>query len=155
MNVRQAMEGAAAVRRRGAQRRLALVGLAVAAALGYLVVAGMRGATAYHLTVSELKARGQAAVGESARVAGTVDGACVSRNGGQTVLAFRLRDEVESLAVVHRGAAPATFGDGAEAIVEGRLLADGTFEAKTLMLRCPSRYESGTPLYHNQPGCGR
>jgi cytochrome c-type biogenesis protein CcmE len=42
--------------------------------------------------------------------------------------------------VNYRGALPDTFEKGAEVIVEGRM--DGTaFTAKTLMTKCPSKYE--------------
>ena len=36
---------------------------------------------------------------------------------------------------------PDTFKAGAEVIVEGGLRPDGSFQAKTLMTKCPSKYQ--------------
>ncbi|MGL4649226.1 MAG: cytochrome c maturation protein CcmE, partial [Caldilineaceae bacterium] len=39
------------------------------------------------------------------------------------------------------GPRPDNFQRAAEAIIEGELLANGDFQADTLLLKCPSRYE--------------
>ncbi len=148
-------EWAAGGRRKRSQWRLLAGTLVAVAAIGYLIVSGIRGATVYSLTIPELKARGQAAVGQGARVSGTLDGGSVSWDASTLSLRFRLRDGNELLAVQYKGAKPDMFNDGAETIVEGKLLDDGTFEAKTLQLKCPSKYESGTPVYATPPNGGR
>jgi cytochrome c-type biogenesis protein CcmE len=40
-------------------------------------------------------------------------------------------------------------------IVEGRLGADGTFRATTLLAKCASRYENAPEKYRNAPGYQR
>jgi len=121
----------------------------------FLVLSGMRGATVYSLTIGELKARGQAGVGQGVRVAGVLDGNSVSWDAQALRLEFQLKDQGERLTIVHQGVKPDMFKDGAEVIVEGRLLADGTFEASKLLLKCPSRYESGAPVYETRSEPGR
>ena len=135
------------VRRKGSQIRLLAVALVALAGMAYLIVSGMQGATVYSLTIPELKAKGQAAVGQGARVAGILDGSSVSWDADSLMLKFTIRDGSQALSVVYKGVRPDMFNDGAETIVEGKLLPDGTFEAKTLMLKCPSKYESGTAVY--------
>ena len=46
------------------------------------------------------------------------------------------------LAVNYHGIIPDTFVDGADVVVEGALSTDGTFDAHTLLAKCPSKYES-------------
>src|SRR5829696_473435 len=62
--------GAAATRRRGKGLQLAIVGLVILAAVGYLVYSGLR-TNVYYQTVSELQAGG-AAGGKQVRLAGNV-----------------------------------------------------------------------------------
>ncbi|MDE3013573.1 MAG: cytochrome c maturation protein CcmE, partial [Gemmatimonadota bacterium] len=42
----------------------------------------------------------------------------------------------------YRAALPDTFTDKSEVVLEGRLRADGVFEATTLLTKCGSRYEA-------------
>ena len=53
--------------------------------------------------------------------------------------------------VVYRGIAPDTFTDGVDVVVEGRLGADGTFRATTLLAKCASRYENAPDKYPGSP----
>jgi len=70
---------------------------------------------------------------------------------------FRLDDGsgAEPIRVRYRGIAPDTFADGVDVIVEGRLGADGTFRATTLLAKCASRYENAPEKYRNAPGYQR
>ena len=57
---------------------------------------------------------------------------------------FLLQDKDDAgltLPVVYKGAVPDTFKAGAEVIVEGGPQPDGRFMAKTLMTKCPSKYQ--------------
>lgn len=139
-------DGAVAERRRqGPPRKVVIAALIAVAALVYLIAVGMRGATVYSLTVSELKAQGAAAVGQGVRVSGILDGDSVTFDGQELVLAFTLRDGDEALPVVYEGVKPDNMRDDGEVIVEGRLQPDGTLQAKSLMFKCPSKYEAADP----------
>lgn len=46
------------------------------------------------------------------------------------------------LPVSYRGVVPDVFGPDVDVVVEGKLTTAGTFEATTLLAKCPSRYES-------------
>lgn len=146
---------AAEGRRKGTQKKLIIVALVAVAAIAYLIISNVQGAAAYSVTISELKAKGPDVVGKGVRVAGLLDGSSVSWEARETMLRFTLRDQAESLAVAYRGVKPDMFNDGAEVIVEGKLLPDGTFEAKNLMLKCPSKYEAGSSGQANSPTPGR
>ena len=104
--------------------------------LGYLVFSGLSENTVYFLNVSEARAATADKL-QAARLFGTVapDGPGAS---------FLLQDKDDAgltLPVVYKGAVPDTFKAGAEVIVEGGLQPDGRFMAKTLMTKCPSKYQ--------------
>ncbi len=136
----------AGARRKGVSKRLVVAALVAVAAIAYLIVSNVRGAATYSLTVSELEAKGPSLAGKGVRVSGLLDSSSVFWDAEKTLLKFTIRDEGASLAVAYHGTRPDMFNEGAQVIVEGKLLPDGTFEAKNLMLKCPSKYESGTPV---------
>jgi cytochrome c-type biogenesis protein CcmE len=43
--------------------------------------------------------------------------------------------------VVYRGVVPDTFQESGEVVVEGGLGSEGVFRARTLLAKCPSKYE--------------
>ena len=122
--------------------RLLLGGAAVALVVAYLILSSTRGATVYALTIHELKSRGQSGYDQGVRVGGTVDGQSIRWDDRRMLLSFNLVDGADSLPVQYQGGQPDMFRDGAEAMVEGRLQPPGVFEAKKLLLKCPSKYEA-------------
>lgn len=133
---------AAGARRKGPPTKVLAVGLVAVAAIVYLVFFGMQGATVYSLTIPELLAKGPEAVGQGLRVTGMLDGESVSFDPQAVLLSFNLVSEGQTLPVVHKGVKPDNMRDDAEVIVEGKLRADGIFEASSLMFKCPSKYEA-------------
>ena len=117
-----------------------LGGIIVALAVAYLVFSGTQGAMVYYLTVGEVKARGEQA--GYVRVAGTVVDGSIVRDDKTTTVRFVIADGSETLPVVYNQVPPDAFKDGASVVVEGRMTPDGTFEAKQLLAKCPSKYES-------------
>ena len=122
-------------------------GLLVLASASYLMASSIGETGMYYLTPNELAARidkdpsfRETGVKIGARV---VSGTIEREPGGRLVL-FVMPDSSgqHSYPVVYRGIAPDTFTDGVDVVVEGRLSADGTFEATTLLAKCASRYEN-------------
>ena len=63
------------------------------------------------------------------------------QGGGVSFLLEDKDDTGKTLLVVYRGQVPDTFKAGAEVIVEGGMSPEGRFKAKTLMTKCPSKYQ--------------
>jgi cytochrome c-type biogenesis protein CcmE len=125
------------------RKRFLIVGLAVAIALGYLGFTAFQGASMYYLTVDELLARNETAYGERVRLMGKVQDDSVVRNPETNTLRFAVTDEDgTSLPVVYSGMVPDAFKHGADVVVEGSLTRAGTFEADSLLVKCPSKYEA-------------
>jgi len=125
------------------RKRFLIVGLAVTIALGYLGFTAFQGASMYYLTVDELLARNDAAYGERVRLMGRVADDSVVKNSETNTLRFDVTNEGgTSLPVVYSGMVPDAFKQGADVVVEGSLTRAGTFEADSLLVKCPSKYEA-------------
>ncbi len=63
------------------------------------------------------------------------------------ILTFRISQENASIPVTYIGkdTLPDDFKDGANAIVEGNYLADGTFRAQQVQAKCASKYKAVPP----------
>ncbi len=125
-------------------RRIRLiVGLAVivAAASVLLWLAIGRGAV-YYYSVTELLAKGGA---EGVRVSGELEGGSLADDGrgGSTFIIYDRDRPADKLAVVYSVALPDHFEDkpGFEVVAEGDYDGNGTFQARTLITKCPSKYE--------------
>lgn len=108
-----------------------------------LAISGLEESKAYYQTVSELKEMGAKAQGRRVRVAGNVVPGTIERHE-QGVVTFDIDYEGEVLPIryVGRGPLPDTLVDRAQAVAEGTLVADGSFEATLVQAKCASKYEA-------------
>lgn len=108
-----------------------------------LAITGMEESKAYYQTVPELKAMGVKAEGRRVRVAGNVVVGSIERQAEGVVL-FVIDYEGDTLPVryVGRGPLPDTLVDRAQAVAEGTIEPDGTFEATLVQAKCASKYEA-------------
>lgn len=110
---------------------------------GYLVYSGLTENSMYFLNVSEALAAPQDKL-KAARLFGTVAGKDLTPAESGPGVTFRLEDKdntAQTLLIRYKGAVPDTFKPGAEVIVEGGMTPEGVFAAKTLMTKCPSKYQ--------------
>jgi cytochrome c-type biogenesis protein CcmE len=116
-----------------------LLGIAiVVVAAAYLALSTARG-SAYYLTVDELEKQGPSA--RTVRVAGVIKPESIAWDARGLNLSFDITDSGGVLNVTYHGARPDMLRDGAEVVVEGKYVASGKFEARQLLLKCPSKYE--------------
>ena len=120
--------------------RILIVGLLVALVAGYLVYSAARGSAAYYMTIEEVKQQG--ASERTVRVTGNVVGESIVWEPLDMRLQFEIEDGVGRLPAVYQGSRPDMFRDGAQVVLEGRYSPQGTFEARTMLLKCPSKYEA-------------
>lgn len=135
---------ATAVRSAAANRRMkfAVGGVVTLAAVVYLIVNALATTGQYYLTIGEVRARGESIYGRPLRVSGNVVTDSIEWDAPNLILKFNIADESGTLPVVFHGPKPDNMErEGSQAIVEGKLNADGVFQAHTLLLKCPSRYE--------------
>jgi cytochrome c-type biogenesis protein CcmE len=128
-----------------ASHKVLLAGALVVGTVGFLMASGIKETGVYFVTPSELAAK--IAADPSFRDVGVKMGAkvvtgTIERDVGTQTIRFQVTDGQTTYPVAYRGLAPDTFTDDVEVVVEGRLQADGTFRATTLLAKCGSRYEA-------------
>ncbi len=136
----------------------AIYAVALALFLGglvYLVFSGLTENSVYFLNVSEALAEDRTQI-RQARLFGKVSPLNLVITEGKLGTSFDLIDKMDadkSLRVNFKGALPDTFKENVEVIVEGAFTSDGqTFMAKTLVTKCPSRYEEQSREMERQKG---
>jgi cytochrome c-type biogenesis protein CcmE len=142
----------------------------ILAAVVYLIASSTQASAEYFMTVDELKADGESAYGKSLRLSGAVIGDTVQYDADTLTLTFEIahvtgdNKEIERqgglalvlyqavndpsrqrVKVVYVGPKPDLLRSEAQAIVTGKLNADGVFIAEELLLKCPTRYEEAVP----------
>lgn len=140
--------------------RLAIGIALVASALGYLVYAGTKDNLVYYYEVDEVQAAA-ARTGGKLRISGDVVEGSIVRDEEAREIRFSIRrstmgqaaaDEETaaptgaSIPVAYAGTVPDIFREGIQVVVEGKMGSDGTFEAETLLAKCPSKYQEAGQL---------
>ena len=156
---------------RTGQRKFLLGGLLIVAAIVYLIASSTQAAAQYYLTIDELFAKGDSVGDRDIKISGVVDGDTIQYDIKNLTLRFTIAnvpadlDEIEEagglaealhialddpqgtrLEVEYIGVMPDLLRHEAQAIVTGRMDADGIFHADELLLKCPTRYEDEVPL---------
>jgi Cytochrome c-type biogenesis protein CcmE len=151
-------------------RKTLIAMLVIAVALIALLIATTRSSTQYFLTVSELQSGETDMTGRNVRMSGVVLGDTIVYDPQTLDLTFevaqipgdhRVINEMGGMAVVlekaaadptlpritihYNGVKPDLLKHEAQAIVSGSLDVNGIFQAKELLLKCPSKYESALP----------
>lgn len=126
-----------------AGRKKFIVGAAIImVAIVFLSWNAFQSTAVYYLTPTELLDQQASMYGEEMRLAGTIDKRSAEWNPEAVMLKFDVIEGRNTVPVVYNGPKPDTF-DLAEAVtIEGLYRQDGVFEARNLLLQCPSKYEA-------------
>jgi cytochrome c-type biogenesis protein CcmE len=152
------------------RNKFLLGGLLILAALIYLIVSATRATAEYFMTVDEVTNSGQSMIGRSLRISGAVVGDTIQYDPQTLTLTFEVahvpgdNNEIEAegglaavlhaavvdsgrsrIKVIYTGPKPDLLKNEAQAIMTGRLDADGVFHADELLLKCPTRYQEAVP----------
>ena len=140
--------------------KFGILTVVILAALGWLAMDGINQAATYYVTIAELDAIDQAAA-KRIRVGGDVVPNSIVRNGDRVEFTIEQAEEgvpARTLSVVYTGndPLPDTFRDRAQALCDGKLRADGVFEAQKIQAKCASKYEvnpgeGASPTYESAP----
>ncbi|MCJ7715380.1 MAG: cytochrome c maturation protein CcmE [Anaerolineales bacterium] len=158
--------------RQGNKIKFIIGGVVIVAAIIYLMVSSLSANVQYFLTVEELVSKQVTGeiTGRNVRASGAVlgdsiqydmdtlelsftivhvpgDNQLLEQEGG---LASALHNAVmdpgrPSIEVVYYGAIPDLLQNEAQAIITGKVLASGVFEADEILLKCPTKYEGSVP----------
>ena len=120
-------------------------GLLILGAIAYVTISSFQTNAIYYLTLKELNAQRGSLINQPVRVNAPLDKSSIQFDDKTLILKFNLKDDNLVLPVVYKGVKPDTFEQGGSVVAEGKLGQDGTFQASTLLVKCPSKYEAGTP----------
>ena len=129
-----------------AKQRLIGVTILIFVAIGALIgLTRLGNATATPVTIADVISD-ESLAGKQIEVTGqVVAGSWIS---GATPFIFEIEDaeggDGERVRIVWDDVVPGSFGDGTTATVTGTIAEDGSVEAKYLVTKCPSKYESAT-----------
>ncbi|CAB1128989.1 Cytochrome C biogenesis protein CcmE [Candidatus Hydrogenisulfobacillus filiaventi] len=124
------------------QLRLYAGTAAVVAAILYLGWMGARNFSNYFMPVNQYRAEYARYAGKVVRVQGRLLGSSVRFNPRQGTLRFTLLAHGASLPVLYTGPVPNEKFKNTDAIVEGRMDAQGVFVADKLAIQCPDHYQA-------------
>jgi cytochrome c-type biogenesis protein CcmE len=122
------------------RRKLLVGGAVIAAALGYMIYAGVSQSAVYAVTPSEIQAAPVS--GKTYRLMGLVTRGSLKWEPRTLDLTFTLTDGKATVPVRHKGTAPDLFGEGRGAVVEGRWSPEGYFKAVLILAKHSEEYKA-------------
>ncbi|HLN14688.1 MAG TPA: cytochrome c maturation protein CcmE [bacterium] len=132
---------------RGARRTAVFVigTIVLILSLAYLVYGGIQQGATYWVTVSELQQRAPGTLPARVRLGGTVQPGTIRWDASHRHLTFMVTDGQHALPVAYSGVVPDIFAEGRQVVVEGTRDPGGTFQATTLLAKCPTKYNAADP----------
>ena len=130
------------------RNRLIILGVVVSLAVAYMIYAAFPGNALYFLTVSEFLGGAEYQDGRVLRVSGKLVPDSFQRGEGGTLAHFQLVDKEgdstgSSLQASYVGVMPDLFfNPHSEIILEGSYGTDAVFETDSILVKCPSKYQS-------------
>jgi cytochrome c-type biogenesis protein CcmE len=147
-----------------------VVGLAMLAAVAALLISGTAAGGRYFITVDSLMSRPDL-VGKTVKITGAVIGSTIQNDSAAKAIRFTMANLTDDMQLVDKqgglaGALhlavtdaaarkldvvvanqpmPDLLQNEAQAILTGKLGADGVFYADEILLKCPSKYQSELP----------
>jgi len=122
------------------KKRYLIGGGILVAVVAYLLYLSLGSSVSYYVTVSEFYDRENELHDINVRVAGKVV-APIDWNAEELELRFTITEGGKSMPVIYHGAQPSGFKADSNILVEGKYSSDGAFQARQLILKCPSKYE--------------
>lgn len=132
--------------------KFAIAGAIAVGVTAYLLTTGLSQHGIYYAEVSELLENPVKFNTKGARISGEVaQGSVLKDVMDKKLLRFSIKDQKNaSMAVEYKGVVPDAFEEGVTVILEGNYdTLKKVFYAKTLMAKCPSKYEGKDPAEHN------
>jgi cytochrome c-type biogenesis protein CcmE len=133
------------------RKRFVIGGLVIVGALFYIMYGGMQQAMVYFKMPSELKADDGNTRDKLLRMGGMVVKGSLRTDLKNLAYHFELSDGSASIPVFFKGIPPDLFSEGKGAVVEGRMGADGVFQATTIMAKHAEEYSPHADAKENYP----
>ena len=113
-----------------------LVGLGIAS---YLVATAFRNNLVFFFSPTQVAAK-EAPVNRTFRIGGLVEEGTLKRDNDGLTVRFTVTDTAASIPVVYKGILPDLFKEGRGCVAQGRLNADGVFQAEEVLAKHDENY---------------
>ena len=122
-------------------KRIAMVagGIAALALATGLVLSAFQQNIVFFFTPSQVAAN-EAPQGRTFRIGGMVETGSVKRQADGLTVRFMVTDTAKSIPVTYRGALPDLFREGKGVVAQGRIGADGVFQASEVLAKHDENY---------------
>jgi len=111
-------------------------------ALSCLAWVGAQQSKTYYHTISEVPTLSGSALRQRLRVGGDVQTGSIQHHSGRVDFVLVEQGKTMPVSYVGTDPLPDTFKDGAQCLVEGKVMPDGRFVAETVQAKCASKYEA-------------
>ena len=125
-----------------AKTKFIIGGAIIILALAWLGFVGFQESKAYYITVEEFAAMKDDLEGKTLKLAGDVVAGSINRSVQQMEFVIAGTKNSVRVRYIGGGIIPDSFNDGSKALVEGKLDADGVFNARHIEAKCASKYEA-------------
>jgi cytochrome c-type biogenesis protein CcmE len=122
-------------------KRIAMIagGVAALAVAAGLVLTAFQQNLVFFFTPSQVAAN-EAPQGRTFRIGGMVEKGSVARQPDGVTVRFIVTDTAKSIPVMYRGALPDLFREGKGVVAQGRIGADGVFQAAEVLAKHDENY---------------
>ena len=127
------------MKRRHKRITFIVVGLAGLAIAAYLVASAFRENLVFFFSPTQVAAK-EAPVNRTFRIGGLVEEGTLKRDGDGLTVRFAVTDTAASIPVVYKGILPDLFKEGRGCVAQGRIGADGVFQAEEVLAKHDENY---------------
>ena len=122
-------------------KRIAIIagGLAALGIAAALVLNAFQSNLVFFFSPSQVLAN-EAPRGKAFRIGGLVEAGSLKRQADGLTVSFRVTDTAQTMTVVYTGILPDLFREGKGVVAQGRLGADGAFEATEVLAKHDENY---------------
>src|SRR5918998_33207 len=113
-----------------------LAGLAIAA---YLVTSAFRNNLVFFFSPTQVAAK-EAPIDRTFRIGGLVQEGTLQRDADNLTVRFTVTDTAQSIPVVYKGILPDLFKEGRGCVAQGKIGADGVFQAEQVLAKHDENY---------------
>ena len=115
---------------------IALASMSIAA---YLVASAFRNNLVFFFSPTQVAAK-EAPIDRTFRIGGLVQEGTLKREQDGLTVRFTVTDTAESIPVVYKGILPDLFKEGRGCVAQGKLSADGVFQAEQVLAKHDENY---------------
>ncbi len=122
-------------------KKLAIIasGLAALGVASILVLNAFQSNLVFFFSPSQVIAK-EAPIGKSFRIGGLVEEGSVKREDHSTTVRFAVTDTIQAIPVVYTGILPDLFREGKGIVAQGKISANGIFEADEVLAKHDENY---------------